>query len=118
MKNICHLSANVCPHLKKSTEKLRLRIKTSLVSTEQDGVYEGGKSVRELAAEYEKPFKTIKNMLTRENNKKRKQATGIFSNKQRGRKPAITLQEYKYENKRLRMENELLQDFLCEIGRK
>ena len=32
--------------------------------------------------------------------------------KARGRKPAKTLQEYKYENKRLRMENELLRDFL------
>ena len=32
--------------------------------------------------------------------------------KTRGRKPAKTLQEYKYENKRLRMENKLLRDFL------
>ena len=32
--------------------------------------------------------------------------------KVRGRKPAKTLQEYKYENKRLKMENELLRDFL------
>ena len=32
--------------------------------------------------------------------------------KVRVRKPAKTLQEYKYENKRLKMEVELLQDFL------
>ena len=32
--------------------------------------------------------------------------------KQRGRKPAKTIQEYKYENKRLKMEVELLRDFL------
>ena len=32
--------------------------------------------------------------------------------KNRGRKPAKTLQEYKYENKRLKMENALLKDFL------
>ena len=32
--------------------------------------------------------------------------------KQRGRKPAKTLQEYKYENQRLKMENDLLRDFL------
>lgn len=38
--------------------------------------------------------------------------------KQRGRKPAKTLQEYKYENKRLQMENELLRDFLSLTGRK
>lgn len=35
-----------------------------------------------------------------------------------GRKPAKTLQEYKYENKRLKMENELLRDFLQSAGRK
>ena len=40
----------------------------------------------------------------------RKKATTIP--KARGRKPAKTLQEYKYENKRLKMENELLRDFL------
>ena len=31
---------------------------------------------------------------------------------------AKTLAEYKYENKRLKMENELLRDFLRSIGRK
>ena len=38
--------------------------------------------------------------------------------KQRGRKPAKTLQEYKYENKRLKMEVELLRDFLQFTERK
>ena len=38
--------------------------------------------------------------------------------KQRGRKPAKTLQEYKYENKRLKMEVELLRDFLQSAERK
>ena len=38
--------------------------------------------------------------------------------KKRGRKPAKTLQEYKYENKRLKMEVELLRDFLQSIERK
>ena len=38
--------------------------------------------------------------------------------KQRGRKPAKTLQEYKYENQRLKMENELLRDFLQFVERK
>ena len=37
--------------------------------------------------------------------------------KQRGRKPAKTLQDYKYENKRLKMENELLRDFLQSVER-
>lgn len=38
--------------------------------------------------------------------------------KTQGRKPAKTLEEYKYENKRLKMENELLRDFLRSTGRK
>ena len=38
--------------------------------------------------------------------------------KMRGRKPAKTLAEYKYENKRLKVENELLRDFLRSIERK
>ena len=38
--------------------------------------------------------------------------------KQRGHKPAKTLQEYKYENKRLKMEVELLRDFLQSVERK
>ena len=38
--------------------------------------------------------------------------------KTRGRKPAKTLAEYKYENKRLKMENELLRDFLRSTERK
>lgn len=38
--------------------------------------------------------------------------------KTRERKPVKTLAEYKYENKRLKMENELLRDFLYSTGRK
>ena len=57
--------------------------------------------------------KVVDNLLYREKNKK---AAGIP--KVRGRKPAKTLQEYKYENKRLRMENELLRDFLSLTERK
>ena len=38
--------------------------------------------------------------------------------KQRGRKPAKTLQDYKYENKRLKMEVALLRDFLQSVERK
>ena len=57
--------------------------------------------------------RVIKDLLYRERNR---QETSIP--KQRGRKPAKTLQEYKYENKRLRMENELLRDFLQSTERK
>ena len=55
----------------------------------------------------------IHNLLKRE---RKKELQGIP--KQRGRKPAKTLQEYKYENKRLRMENELMRDFLSLTERK
>lgn len=75
-----------------------------------------GKTIKELSEEYQKPFKTVKNMITRENNKKKSSEKKI--RKYRGRKPAKTLQEYKYENKRLKMENELLRDFLSLIERK
>ena len=37
--------------------------------------------------------------------------------KKGGRKPAKSLQEYKYENKRLKMEVELLRDFLQSVER-
>lgn len=55
----------------------------------------------------------VKGLLNRE---RRKEQQGVP--KQRGRKPAKTLQEYKYENKRLKMENELLRDFLSLTERK
>ena len=54
----------------------------------------------------------VEQLMKRE---RRKKIQGIP--KQRGRKPAKTLQEYKYENKRLKMENELLRDFLSLTGK-
>lgn len=76
--------------------------------------HRNGETLRSLSNEYNKPFKTVRNMCTRENNKLRK----FNLPKQRGRKPAKTLQEYKYENKRLKMEIELLRDFLSLTERK
>ena len=58
-------------------------------------------------------YRPVHELLKRE---RRKAAKGVP--KFRGRKPAKTLQEYKYENKRLKMENELLRDFLQSIERK
>ena len=55
----------------------------------------------------------IHNLLKRE---RKKELQGI--RKTSGRKPAKTLQEYKNENKRLKMENELLRDFLLLTERK
>ena len=73
-----------------------------------ENMLEAGMSHREiedeLGLEGERP---VHNLLKRQ---RRKAAKGMP--KYRGRKPAKTLQEYKYENKRLKMEIKLLQAFL------
>ena len=75
---------------------------------------EAGKTQREIAEHYGFSDKSVvKRLLERE---RRKDLQGVP--KQRGRKPAKTLAEYKYENKRLKMENELLRDFLQSTERK
>lgn len=69
---------------------------------------EAGMSQREVEEELGLEGKRpIHELLKRE---RRKAKNGVP--KPRGRKPAKTLQEYKYENNRLKMENELLRDFL------
>ena len=74
---------------------------------------EQGMTQREIAEYYGfKDKLVVKKLLERA----RKNGTTIP--KFRGRKPAKTLQEYKYENKRLKMENALLRDFLSLTERK
>lgn len=81
---------------------------------EIQAMVESGKTQREIAEYYGfKDKAVVKRLLERE---RKKQIQGIP--KRRGRKPAKTLDEYKYENKRLRMENELLRDFLQSTERK
>ena len=63
----------------------------------------------ELGLEGDRP---IHNLLKRQ---RRKAAKGIP--KYRSRKPPKTLQDYKYENKRLKMEVALLRDFLQSMER-
>ena len=58
-------------------------------------------------------YRPVHELLKRE---RKKEILGVP--KHRGRKPAKTLQEYKYENKRLKMEVELLRDFLLLTERK
>ena len=58
-------------------------------------------------------YRPVHALLKRE---RKKEQQGVP--KQRGCKPAKTLQEYKYENKRLKMEVKLLRDFLSLTGRK
>ena len=73
---------------------------------------ESGKSHREIEAELSlEGDRPVHNLLKRQRKKAAKGAP-----KFRGRKPAKTLQEY--ENKRLKMEVKLLQDFLQSTERK
>lgn len=75
---------------------------------------EEGKSRKEIAGEMGlQSERVVKDLLYRVRHKQEKAIP-----KQRGKKPAKTLAEYKYENKRLKMENELLRDFLQFIERK
>jgi hypothetical protein len=89
-----------------------------------------GLTKKALAEKYDKPFETIKSIIRRENEKKRKLEAGIAL-KKKGRptknclvtgEDKLTELRYKlhrkdYRIKQLEMENELLQDFLKEIGR-
>ena len=73
-----------------------------------------GKTRKEIARDLGlKSERAVKDLLYRARHKQEKTIS-----KQRGRKPAKTLEEYKYENKRLKTENELLRDFLQSIERK
>lgn len=83
----------------KRTPNIPQAIKDEIVRKHAEGI-----STRQLAEEYKKTLKTITGLHYREGLKKRK----AYLPKHRGRKPAKTLAEYKYENKRLKMENELL----------
>ena len=67
------------------------------------------RQIEELGLQGDRP---IHNLLKRQ---RRKAVKGLP--KFRGRKPAKTLQEYKYENRRLKMEVELLRDFLQSMER-
>ena len=72
---------------------------------------EQGKTQQEIANELTlENVKVVKNLLYRYRH-------GTQFSRSGRRKPAKTLQEYKYENKRLKMENELLRDFLSLIGK-
>jgi len=77
---------------------------------------EAGRTRQEIADELGLSKEQVKNWVARYNRRATEDEARIH--KQRGRKPAVTLAEYKYENKRLKMENELLRDFLCLAGRR
>lgn len=90
----------------KGMKRYPLGIKEKIIAE-----YESGKSQREISKEYGISRYAIQCWLGSRPKKN-------ILPKQRGRKPSKTLQEYKYENKRLKMENELLRDFLSLTERK
>ena len=82
-----------------------------------------GKTQREVAEHYGfKDKYVVKQLLTRERRKERKLEAGMIPQpKGRPRKnaaPRDIVAEQAYEIQRLRMENELLRDFLQSTGRK
>ncbi len=81
-----------------------------------------GKTQREVAEEFGLKDKyVVKQLLTRERRKERKAAAGIFIRpKGRPRKDSVprdVIAEQAYEIQRLKMENELLRDFLSLTGK-
>lgn len=89
----------------------------SAQETEIEAMRGAGKTRQEIADALGLTKKQIKNWINRHNKKEARSKAGIPP-KTRGRKAAVTLQEYKYENKRLKMENQLLRDFLRVAGRR
>jgi hypothetical protein len=74
---------------------------------------------KEIAGHYELGKVQLKNLITRHNQRQKKIEAGHTPRK-RGRprkNDPTTHQEKDYEIKRLKMENELLRDFLRGIGR-
>ena len=81
---------------------------------------EEGYTNKEIAERYNVTLKQIKNLINRHNREQRNLKEGIIpKSKGRPRKRPLTLDEEKdREISRLRMENELLRDFLHLAGRK
>ena len=81
---------------------------------------EEGKTRREIAEHFGMSVVQIKNLINRNNRAKREKEAGILPHR-KGRPPKghmRTEQEKDNEIKRLRMENELLRDFLRLAGRR
>ena len=90
---------------------------------EIEGMLAAGKTQREVAEYFGLKDKyVVKELLKRERRKERNLKAGIFPRpKGRPRKdasPRDIVAEQAYEIRRLRMENELLRDFLRSTGRK
>lgn len=81
---------------------------------------EAGKTRREIAEHLGLEKEQIKNWISRYNREQARLAAGLPP-KRRGRPrtgKTKSVEEYKYEIERLKMENKLLRDFLQSTGRK
>lgn len=79
-----------------------------------------GKTRQEIADHFGLEKKQIKDWVNRYNREQARLAAGLAA-KRRGRPPKgmpENIDEYKFENERLKMENKLLRDFLQFTGRK
>lgn len=83
---------------------------------------EAGRTLREIAEHFGLEKKQLKNLINRYNRRQKKIEAGIMPRpKGRPRKDALprdVVAEQAYEIKRLKMENQLLRDFLQLTGRK
>ena len=81
---------------------------------------EAGKIRREIAEHFGLEKEQIKNWISRYNREQARLAAGLPP-KRRGcprKGEAKSVEEYKYEIERLKMENKLMRDFLKSTGRK
>ena len=94
--------------------------KVKLIEEEAVKMRTSGKTNREVAEHFNLEAEQIKELLKRRNRTKRKAEAGIIPRRP-GRPPkglARTEEAKDYEIKRLKMENELLRDFLRHAGRR
>ena len=96
--------------------------KIALLENEIQAMHTAGKTRREIAESLGLEKKQIKNWVNRHNRKERRLTAGILPKRQgRPRKNPTSeniVEVQAAEIKRLKMENELLRDFLQSMGRK
>lgn len=99
----------------------RKYVKTKKITNEVLKYQEEGKTYREIGKIYGLSAKQIKNLLYRHRNTIKRITESTVPPKRRGRprkRPITTQKEMESEINKLKMENELLRDFLQSIGRR
>lgn len=99
----------------------RKYVKTKQIVNEVLKYQEEGKTYREIGKIYGLSVKQITNLLYRHRNTVKKLSGATIPLKRKGRprkKPITTQREMELEIRKLKMENDLLRDFLQSIGRR